>query len=144
MKNRILWIDDDYYAIKGLLWPLEKNGMQIDVALCAIEAFHKAVNWQNYDLIILDLIIPLASDDESLPGLVKNWALEKHIGVGLAKWVSADLKIKIPILLLSVISEPLTIFNLSNYGLSFHLPKIGLLPTALTKEIMQLLDKKIE
>ena len=54
MKQRILWIEDDHFAIKGLVRPLELLGFKIDVATSAIEGFHKAQNWKSYDLILVE------------------------------------------------------------------------------------------
>ena len=83
MKKRILWVEDDYYAIRGLMRPLERAGFQIDAATSAAVGYQLASQWKTYDLIVVDLILPLSDDDHALPSVVKSWSREEYIGIGL-------------------------------------------------------------
>ena len=139
MKNHILWIEDDYYAIQGLVRPLVKAGFEVDPATSAVEGYKKAKNWRSYDLIIVDLILPLSDSDEKLPLEVIAWEREVYVGVGLAKWLLTELKVKCPVLLLSVVRDPITTFHLENIGLADYLPKRGLLPSRVKEEVLKLL-----
>jgi len=140
MKKRILWIEDDYYAIKGLVRPLEKAGFQIDIATAAVEGFRKATNWETYDLILADLIMPLSDSGESLPEIVGSWAIERYAGVGLLKWMMLDLKVGCPVLIVSVVQDPISTFDLGDLGLAGYLLKRGLLPSEVKKEVYRVLE----
>jgi CheY-like chemotaxis protein len=139
MKKRILWIEDDYYDIQGLLRPLEKAGFRIDVARSAVDGFRKAVNWQAYDLIVVDLIMPLSDDTGPLPETVLFWDAEEHVGLGLVKWLVLDLKVECPILLLSVVRDPISTYNLKDLDLAGSLLKRGLLPSEVKEEVCHVL-----
>jgi len=142
MKKRILWIEDDYYALQGLVRPLEKEGFTIDVATSALDGFEKALKWRHYDLIIVDLILPLSNTVEDLPDKVRSWAEQEYVGIGLVKWLRADLKAGCPVLLLSVVREPMSRLGLQDLGLAGHLVKRGLLPSQVRDEVFRVL--KIE
>jgi DNA-binding response OmpR family regulator len=58
MNNSILWIEDDFYHVRGLVKPLEKDGYKITIARSVIEAKEHLINWQDFSAILLDLIIP--------------------------------------------------------------------------------------
>ena len=139
MKKRILWIEDDYYAIKGLMRPLERAGFQVEAATSAVEGYTKAHRWQSYDVIVVDLILPLSDDDHTLPDSVKSWRGEEYVGVGLLKWLLAELKVTCPVLLLSVVRHPIHTYQLNGIGLASYLPKRGLLPSQVKAEIFRLL-----
>jgi len=139
MKNRILWIEDEAFMVKGLLRPMEKIGFQVEVAKSALEGFQKALSWKQYDIIVVDLIIPLSSDELTLPETVRQWDDEAYVGVGLAKWMAVELKVEIPILLLSVVRNPLMAYDLEQFGLEHYLSKSGLLPSHVKDEILRIL-----
>jgi CheY-like chemotaxis protein len=139
MKKRILWIEDDYYAIKGLVRPLEKAGFVVEAATSAIDGFNLAVHWELYDVIVVDLILPLSNDNKAVPEKVSAWQKEDHVGVGIMKWLLLDLKVKCPVMLLSVVRNPAQTYKLDVMGLAAYLPKRGLLPTQVKAEIFRLL-----
>jgi CheY-like chemotaxis protein len=140
MKKRILWIEDDYYAIRGLMRPLERAGFQVDAATSAIVGYQLAIHWQVYDLIVVDLIMPLSNDDRALPNVVKDWDREEHVGIGVLKWLLGDLKVTCPVLLLSVVRHPVYTYQLGGIGLASYLPKRGLLPSQVKTEVFRLLE----
>ena len=142
MNKKILWIEDESFMIKGLLRPMEKLGYSIDVAKTAQEGYRKAQNWKEYDLLIVDLIIPLSHDENTLPEEVKSWEKEPYIGVGLAKWLADILKVTNPILLLSVVNNPIKTYDLGEFGLKHYISKSGLLPSRLQSDIMLILEGK--
>ncbi len=139
MARQILWIEDDYYAIQGLMRPLEKAGFTVDPAPSAYDGYIKAMHWQSYDLITVDLILPLSNDDRILPEKVAAWQGEEYAGVGLLKWLLTELKVQCPVLLLSVVRHPTQTYHLENIGLAGYLPKRGLLPSHVKEEIFRLL-----
>lgn len=57
MDTRILIVDDETLLVKGLKYSLEQDGYEIDAAYDGLEAYEKFKKG-NYDLIILDLMLP--------------------------------------------------------------------------------------
>ncbi|KGG80171.1 response regulator transcription factor [Caloranaerobacter azorensis] len=57
MGNHVLIVDDEPLMVKGLKYSLEQDGYKIDTAYDGNEALRKALD-NNYDLIILDLMLP--------------------------------------------------------------------------------------
>lgn len=145
MANRILWIDDDYFAIEGLFLPLRKAGFTVEHATSAIEGYHKAQHWQNYDLIAVDLILPITNEQEVIPDIVKKWQDEREnpqVGVGLVRWLRVDVQATCPIIILSIVSDPISTYRLEHLGLNGYIPKIGLLPSSLKEKIMVFTNNK--
>lgn len=141
MKKYLLWVEDDYYAIKGLFRPLERSGFLIDVATSAADGYHKALKWDKYALIIVDLIMPLSDSDTSwpLPAEVEAWKKEEYAGIGLLKWLKLKLGAECPILLLSIIQDPISKYGLEDLHLDGTLMKRGLLPTQVKEVVFQIL-----
>ena len=139
MHKNILWIEDDYFAIKGLIRPLEKAGFAIDIATSAFEGYQKAQHWTTYDLIMVDLILPARAGDQALPEPVASWQSEAHLGIGLLKWLLTELAVQCPVMLLSVVRHPTQTYGLENLGLAGYLPKRGLLPSHVREEVFRLL-----
>jgi CheY-like chemotaxis protein len=144
VNKKILWIDDDYYAIQGLFRPIQKEGYLLDEAISALDGYHKAKNWEKYDLIVVDLILPI-SQEETAPQLVKNWDNEdehKYVGIGLAKWLLRDVGAKCPVVLLSVVADPISTYNLQDLGLAGCIRKSGLLPSKLMDDLLSIMENK--
>lgn len=142
MNKKILWVEDDHYAIKGLLRPLELAGFHIDVASSAVEGYRLAQKWQEYDLFVVDLILPLSDDDEEVIPQVRSWDHEEFLGIGLTKWLKDDLKVDRPVLIMSVVGDISARINLDGYTSVFTLSKRGLLPSRVKTEIFKILDLK--
>ena len=66
--RRILWVEDDYYHLKGLVRPLVKKGCEIVNAGSYVEAVGLLNDWRNFSLILLDLIIPYSDTGFTPPG----------------------------------------------------------------------------
>ena len=139
MLKKILWIEDEYYALQGLLLPLEQLGFEIVMAATALEGFHKAQSWQEYDMIVLDLILPFTDVMETIPVEIESWKDENYIGVPLAKWLKQRIRVQCPVLLLSVVGDPIEQFKLDQVGLFEYLPKRGLLPSVVKGKILDML-----
>lgn len=140
MKKKILWIDDDYYSISGLFRPLEREGYRVTPAISALDGYREAQKWKEYDLIVVDLIIPVAQQQESVPEVVKTWEDErenKHVGVGIVKWLLQTLNVTCPVLVMSVVRDPIFTFGLENLGLAGYIQKSGLLPTDIKNKILE-------
>ena len=57
MAHSILVVDDEKLIVKGIKFSLEQDGMQVDAAYDGEEALELAKK-NNYDLIILDVMLP--------------------------------------------------------------------------------------
>jgi len=57
MQKRLLVVDDEPVLLKGLKYSLEQENYEIDTAVDGEEAYEKAQS-EEYDLIILDLMLP--------------------------------------------------------------------------------------
>lgn len=57
MSCKILIVDDEPLLVKGLKYSLEQDGYKITTAFEGEEALEKATN-ENFDLILLDLMLP--------------------------------------------------------------------------------------
>lgn len=63
MARKVLVVDDEKLIVKGIRFSLEQDGMNVDVAYDgeeALEAAHRA----NYDVILLDVMLPKMSGFE--------------------------------------------------------------------------------
>ena len=63
MPKKILVVDDEKLIVKGLKFSLEQDGMEVDTAYDGEEALGK-VKIGNYDLILLDIMLPKLSGYE--------------------------------------------------------------------------------
>ena len=63
MPKKILVVDDEKLIVKGLKFSLEQDGMEVDTAYDGEEALGKA-KMGNYDLILLDIMLPKLSGYE--------------------------------------------------------------------------------
>ena len=143
MNKQILWIEDDYFAIQGLFRPVEKDGYKFDTAFTALDAYRKAQNWKNYDLIVVDLIIPI-SQGEIVPDIVKSWddtEVYEYVGIGLIKWLMTEVQAKCPVVILSVVPDPIATYKIEDFGISGYIQKSGLLPSSLKIEISEFIKK---
>ena len=141
-ENRILWIEDDFYAIKGLVRPLQNEGFLFDIAQSALEAYHKGQVWKSYDLILVDLILPSNNVSDQVPSVVQSWEFNsEYLGIEVVKWLLTEVKAECPVVILSVVRDPISRFNLHNIGVAGYILKRGLLPSTLRDGILGILGK---
>ena len=130
-SKRILWIEDDADLLMGLIRPLKKDGYEIIVAKDEKEAL-ETIRKPDFDLIILDIIIPTG---------IKGDKGDVHfIGMRLLETLLVDLNIKIPIIVLSVISDKEKVEKMRDMGAKKVLLKGAFLPSKLREEIYDTLD----
>ena len=145
MKKRILWIDDDYYSIQFLFRPIQKAGFQIEYATSALDGYKKALNWQEYGLIVVDLILPISEEQSPIPEIVRSWKEngdKEHVGIGLTKWLLNTLNVTCPVVILSVVQDPISTYDLGDLQVAGYIHKGGLLPTKLREELLNILGVK--
>jgi len=119
----ILWIEDDYKQLIDLIEPMRDEGYLFDFAIDEKTALEK-INGAEYDLIILDIIIPEDISSEILePSL--------FIGSRLAKKILIDKKITTPIVVCSVVNDQRIKDELADLNIKMILPKGRILPSQL-------------
>ena len=68
MSKRVLVVDDEKLIVKGIRFSLEQEGMEVDCAYDGEEALEKAKTG-DYDMILLDIMLPNLLADLKLTGL---------------------------------------------------------------------------
>jgi CheY-like chemotaxis protein len=140
MNGKILWIEDDYYHIKGLMKPMTKNGYEIVSASTYKKTLTLLANWQSYNIIVLDLIIPYS---DTLEEQIQDSKLDFkpwYWGVKLYKTMKNELKINLPIVVLSIVRTNSVIEELENEGIMYRLEKVGLLPKQVAEYLTELIE----
>jgi len=129
--KRILWIEDDAGLLMGLVRPLKKDGHEIIVAKDEKEAL-ELIGALDFDLILLDIIIPT--------GVEGDMGDISFVGMRLLKTLSIDMKIKTPIIVLSVVRDPDMIGEMNGLGVKEVLPKGAYLPSKLKEKVYEVLE----
>ena len=138
----ILWIEDDIYRIKGLLNPLEEQGARIFNAKNYKQAIESLNSGVKFDLFVVDLIIPNGNADELCEE--REDKLDKTndiLGVNvciLCKNKYPD----VPIVVITVVSDNVTIKKLMEIGVNRIFQKGSLFPSELKDELIDLIKEK--
>jgi CheY-like chemotaxis protein len=131
--KKILWIEDDAFLLGGLVRPLEKDGYQIVVARNEKEAL-KALENEEFDLILFDIIIPSGSDEDYV----------EYVGLRLADEIVTKRNIRTPIIAISVVSRPDILDNFYKLGFKKIFSKGHVLPSELKEEVNKILNIRKE
>lgn len=143
-SRKILWIEDDYYHLKGLIKPLKRNGIQVDVARTFVEAKAMLLNWKEYDLFLCDLIIPFSFNmfedvKSNSEKIISADDLVIH-GTSIIEHLVKEIGIDAPIFILSVVQNESIIKKISRYTNVTYVHKLGLLPYELYDIVMDAID----
>jgi DNA-binding response OmpR family regulator len=131
MEKRILWIEDDARELSSLIWPLEDEGYQIDIALNATQAVEMAMK-NTYDVIILDVLLPTGKKE-----LVKPVVFT---GVKVIEYLRKKGNTT-PTIALTVVSDPDVELELRKYGVLKIINKGSVLPSHIKKEVESIIMK---
>jgi DNA-binding response OmpR family regulator len=138
-SRRILWVEDDYYHLRGLVKPLVKAGFEIIPARSYVEAEKVLRESRDFCLVILDLIIPYSDDEVADPKTGPNDIKELwQNGVTLFKCLREEMGIDVPVLVLSVVSSREVVESLTASG-AHVMRKGGVLPDELMTQVLELL-----
>jgi CheY-like chemotaxis protein len=102
---RILWVDDDVNEIEYLLYPLEKDGYKVDKYVYLPEAYNALIRNRNYDLIVLDLLMPPNDRYGDIPEWLKTEHPNGANGIKLLIQIREKLNIQLPVVILSVVPD---------------------------------------
>ena len=146
-NQKILWIEDDYYDLKGLTKPLTKKGFEIIAAKSYDQAMLELVKHkETLSLILLDLIIPRSLTGTTKPN-ISEYEFEHKIetseelvenGMQLLDYIKQELNI--PIIVISIVTNENIIDRIENSGVK-RLQKYGLLPDKLEEAVLDELKK---
>lgn len=103
MNQTILIVEDELSIVTLLKYNLEHNGFKTDVAIDGMEAINK-INEQQYDLIILDVMIPQLD------------------GIQVCKYIRNHNK-HVPVLMVTALNEENDIINGLNSGADDYITK---------------------
>jgi CheY-like chemotaxis protein len=139
--SRILWVDDDYQVIRGLIRPLERAGYTFDNVGSIAAALKKLHSDTLYDLAIIDILLPL---DEtilaSMPAEIK--AAGTNAGEGLIAYMRYELGLKIPIIVMSILGGDRDLMaRLEPYEVSQFLHKGSLSPFQVKEAVERAFDE---
>ena len=145
MTKSVLWIEDDAYVIRGLFHYLLALDLDVSVAETAEDAV-TALQTNSYDLVIFDLIMPYSnSSDSTAFNVLRHSEIEDdlyHPGLMVLKWALKVLHLNIPIIILSVVPNPIERFNLKSFENISQVNKQGLRPSEFTLKVAGALAKK--
>lgn len=138
-QQRILWIEDDHYHIRGLARPLELRGLQVVPAFSFVEARSYLENWRSFCLILLDLIIPYSQTELTNPDQTGDDTIEAAVqnGTALLRYMVNELGIDIPVLVLSVVRTETIIQQVLREGAARRIEKRGLLPKEVEEAVIR-------
>ena len=131
MEKRILWIEDDARELGPLLWPLEDEGFQIDIALNASQGADMAMK-NKYDIILLDILLPTGKEN-----LVKP---VEFTGIKVIEYLRKKGN-KTPTIALTVVNDPDAERELFKYGIIKIITKGATLPSELMNEIKDIIEE---
>lgn len=139
--KRILWIDDDYYELKGLLRKVEERGVVIHYSTSVSDAFKRVIiDHENYDLIIVDMILPIQDEYGNILDDIKQWrSNKKPLGVLLLEYFSKNMSTKLAVL--SIVLDPMEKYKIQipEGKEVVYIPKREITTTKLCDQIMDLL-----
>lgn len=141
--SRILWIDDDFPRIRGLMRPLEREGHQIEPVGDMASALEKLVGGFAYDLVVVDILLPYyKSVQGSLNAkLVTCIEAGKRPGVCLIQDMRENQGLRCPIVVMSVMAlDGQVRAELEPFQISAWLAKGDLTPDAVYQTLIKALD----
>lgn len=139
--RHILWVDDDYQIIRGLIRPLEQAEYSFYPVKTIAAAIESLKSDTTFDLAIVDIFLPLAETTSTLmPASIT--AAGDFVGEGLIVYLRDDLNLKIPIIVMSISgSDGELVARLEPYEVSAFLNKGELKPLQVKQVVERALDE---
>lgn len=140
----ILWIEDDYYHLRGLFRRIEKKGFLLIPARSYIEAKKILRDRKDFCLIVLDLIIPYSENSLNYPNKENEKAEETNAqitqnGIQILNYIVKDLKLNIPILILSIVRTRKILDKLTKIKNVKIIEKLGITPIVIERIVLDVL-----
>jgi CheY-like chemotaxis protein len=142
--SNILWIDDDIYHIKSLLRLLEKAGHQLITIDTLPEASDLISSYGSkyFDLIVLDLLMNPNDKFGNIPDWLQQSVRFDATGIMLLKRMRDLLKVTCPVIILSIVGDPIKEYQLEKYGPVSFVHKSGLRPSSLCETVTEVLSSQ--
>ncbi|MCA9392256.1 response regulator [candidate division WWE3 bacterium] len=122
MDKKILIIEDEPFILETYSRELEKTGYQIDTAVDGTSGLDKSLN-QEYDLILLDIMLPEMNGIDILREIKKNEKASKT-----------------PVILLTNLGQESVVDEAFKLGAQGYILKINALPTQLVKRVSEFFE----
>jgi DNA-binding response OmpR family regulator len=130
--KKILWIEDDYLRLKGLVRPLEKSGFIIEY--CTDYTSFLKKNTSDIDLYIVDLLLPQKEEG----AIVSE---EEFIDITGMKVINEIIKTDKPIVVFTVVENTVILSELrSMKNIKAILSKGEIYPSDFKNDIMKILE----
>jgi CheY-like chemotaxis protein len=113
MSKIIVWIDDNYHVIEPVILPLKKMGYNFINYATAHEVEENINELRKADVIILDLLLPTGTDESD----------EEYGGIPLLARLKTKHKIKVPIIVFTVVTKIEKLENIRKSGVAAILHK---------------------
>jgi CheY-like chemotaxis protein len=139
--SKILWIDDDYQGIMGLVRLIEQAGHQITGVRTIHSALQELRSDKEYELFIIDILLPIdESTDTSVPDCIKMAG--DNTGEGLIAYIRNEMNLSTPIIIISILAGDSQLKSrLEPYEVSSYLPKGALTPSLVKETVDQALNE---
>lgn len=117
---KLLVVEDDTFLIKAYQAKLTREGFKIEIAVDGTEAIEK-LGFNDYDLILLDLILPKINGFDVLKQLrTSGWPAAKK-----------------PVLVFSNLGDPTDINKAKELGANDYLVKANITPNQVVEKIRE-------
>jgi CheY-like chemotaxis protein len=137
---KVLWVEDDAYQLMDMVHPLKKLDISIDTAFDYDSAKKKITSNENYDLILLDILIPSGADQYLTLEELEDKSHTKY-GLELLKLIESNTKI--PVIIFTVISDPQILDDIRKSDLVKDiLIKGRTRPSELRNKVLEILGKQ--
>jgi CheY-like chemotaxis protein len=112
---RILFVEDEMWFMEGLVDRLQAEGYEVQIERTATGALERLEN-EDFDVILLDIMVQ--------PGdRIDDRSFGREAGVQLCKAVRDELKLDVPIVCLTVVTDKVIHEKLTAYGVERVLVK---------------------
>ncbi|MBU3968640.1 response regulator [Patescibacteria group bacterium] len=125
-KYKVLIIDDDKFLLDIYTVKFKENGLVVDTAIGGEEALEKLRENKNYDILLLDIVMPV------MDGFA---FLEKKKAENLAP--------KAVIVILSNQGQASDIDKAKKYGIHGYIVKASTIPSEVLKEVLSIAKENI-
>lgn len=123
-KKHILIIDDDIYNRDFYQELLQDEGYEVDTAENGAQCIEKMQNTDHYDLILLDIVMPVKDGMETLTSLQTMQDVRKKHG---------------PIYMLSALGQDSVLDNAKSLGSDGYIVKTDITPDQLVAKVKTIL-----
>lgn len=126
---KLLWIEDDFLLLDGLLAPLKREGVTITTVADYKSAQEAMESASNFDIAIVDLIIPHDQPEPSEP-----------LGLSLVEQLKETAP-DLPIMVLTVIRDKDIDIRLEKLGVHI-MHKGAVLPSILCEKVREIVEQR--